>query len=284
MNQSRRRKSRVVVALAAAGLAVPVVIRYPDVAVSFVVLFPLFGLLESRFALRPQRIFRAGWACDAAHFFLNVLPGALLVAVLFATVGTMLRGVVPSGLRATIAAQPALVQLVGTFLLSELGMYWSHRIEHEVPFLWRFHAVHHSSPQLDWLSTQRTHPVDGAIRKLFIIPVFALGFSATCLATYFVVYYFWSFLEHTNMRVRFGPLRWIIASPHFHHWHHADEPGAINKNYAPLLPVFDVLFGTCHLPPRRWPAAYGIPEPVPSDYVGQIGYPFRRREAVLDPS
>jgi sterol desaturase/sphingolipid hydroxylase (fatty acid hydroxylase superfamily) len=283
VNRSPRRKRPAVVALTATVLAVPVVIRYPSVALSFVVLFPLFALLERRFALRPQRIFRAGWACDAAHFFLNVIPGALLVAVLLATVGTMLRGVVPFGLRTTIAAQPVLVQLVGTFLLSELGMYWSHRIEHELPFFWRFHAVHHSSPQLDWLSTQRTHPVDGAIRKLFIIPVYALGFSATCVAIYFVVYYFWSFLEHANIRVRFGPLRWIMASPEFHHWHHADEPSAVNKNYAPLLPVFDVLFGTCHLP-RRMPAAYGTPEPVPSGYLGQIAYPFRAHPAVLDQS
>lgn len=82
---------------------------------------------------------------------------------------------------------------------------------------------------------------------------------------------------HANVRFRLGPLRWLFSTPEFHHWHHAAEPQAINKNYAGRLPLLDLLFGTLHMPRGRRPGAYGIGDPVPSGYLRQMAHPFRRR-------
>src|SRR5262249_16597886 len=79
---------------------------------------------------------------------------------------------------------------------------------------------------------------------------------------------------HANVRWRFGPLRWVLATPQYHHWHHAVEP--VDVNFAVHLPVIDAIFGTLHLPGERWPAAYGLPgAPMPSGYWEQVGYPLR---------
>ena len=84
---------------------------------------------------------------------------------------------------------------------------------------------------------------------------------------------------HANLRFDFGPLRWLMATPQFHHWHHAADPAAVDKNFAVHLPVLDRVFGSYHLPEGQWPAAYGIAggAPVPEGYVSQFTHPFRRQ-------
>jgi sterol desaturase/sphingolipid hydroxylase (fatty acid hydroxylase superfamily) len=238
----------------------------------------LFIAFERVFALRPQRVFRTGWRADVCHALLAFIPVGIMLVVVNATVGATLRGLTPDSTRAAVGSLPFVVQLALVVALCELGMYWSHRLEHEVPFLWRFHAVHHSSTELDWLSTERTHPVDGVFRKLFLVPLYAVGFSVTGLGIYLTVYYLWSFVVHANVRWRFGPLEDVIASPAFHHWHHAAEPEARDTNYAPLFPVFDRVFGTLRRP-GRMPRAYGSDAPVPAGYLPQLAYPFRPRRA-----
>jgi sterol desaturase/sphingolipid hydroxylase (fatty acid hydroxylase superfamily) len=238
----------------------------------------VFIALERVCSIRPQRILRPGWRTDLCHFLLDAVPVTLMLIVLDTTFGQALRQLTPGPLRAAIGALPFVVQLGVVVVLCELGMYWSHRLEHEIPLLWRFHAVHHSSTEVDWLSTQRTHPVDGVFRRLFLVPVYAIGFSVTCLGIYLVAYYLWSFVVHANLRVRFGRLEGVVASPEFHRWHHAAEPDAVDTNYAPLLPVFDRIFGTWRRP-GRWPRSYGCDAPVPAGYVAQLAYPFRTGEA-----
>lgn len=235
--------------------------------------------LERCFSLRRQRVLRSGWRTDACHFLLGALAVGVILLLVNATLGQVLRGLTPEPARAAIGGLPFVVQLSLVVGLAELGMYWSHRLEHEIPFLWRFHAVHHSSTELDWLSTQRTHPIDGVFRQLFLVPLYAIGFPVGCLGIYLTAYYLWSFLVHANLRWKLGPLEGVIASPEFHHWHHAAEPAARDTNYAPLLPVIDRLFGTFQRPggmPRR----YGSDAPVPPGYLPQLAYPFRPHEAV----
>jgi sterol desaturase/sphingolipid hydroxylase (fatty acid hydroxylase superfamily) len=238
----------------------------------------LFIAFERVFALRPQRVLRSGWFTDVCHALFDVLPIAMILALLHSTVGEALRDLTPGPVRAAIGALPFAVALVVVVGLCELGMYWTHRVEHEVPFLWRFHAVHHSSTELDWLSTQRNHPVDGIVRKAFLVPMFAVGFSGVAIGIYLVAYYFWSFVVHANVQWRFGRLEGVIASPEFHRWHHAAELEARDTNFAPLLPVFDRLFGTFRRH-ERLPRSYGSDAPVPPGYVGQLAYPFRASEA-----
>ncbi len=72
-----------------------------------------------------------------------------------------------------------------------------------------------------------------------------------------------------------GPLRWLLASPQFHHWHHANETHAFDKNFAGQLPFLDALFGTLYIPGKAMPKAYGTGDPVPPLYHEQLLYPFR---------
>jgi sterol desaturase/sphingolipid hydroxylase (fatty acid hydroxylase superfamily) len=200
---------------------------------------------------------------------------ALLFAVVI-VVRVAARLLVPAPIRSAVASQPAWLQIAEAMLLGELGGYLGHRAAHAVPLLWRFHKVHHAITEMDWLASSHLHPFDQAfIRSCAIVPVYALGFTVTTLGAFGVVLTVHAFFLHANVRWTLGPLRWVIGTPHFHHWHHALDPEARDKNFAGLFPAVDWLFGTLHIPERRWPACYGIGEPQPRGYLRQLGYPLR---------
>jgi sterol desaturase/sphingolipid hydroxylase (fatty acid hydroxylase superfamily) len=241
------------------------------IALVFVPLEHLVPLHEGR------KLLRKGWLTDLMHYVFSGLlirlglMGVLLVAARAADAA------VPSGLRAGVEGLPLWVQVPLVLLIADFGFYAAHRMFHAVPWLWPFHAVHHSIEELDWLAAHRVHPVDQIVTKAFsLVPVFALGFSEVAIGIFAVLYHWQALLIHSNVRIGFGPLRWLFASPDFHHWHHANEREAYDKNFAGQLPLWDILFGTAHMPAGRLPTAYGVDEPVPSTFHGQIAYPFVR--------
>ncbi len=237
----------------------------------------IFVPLERLVPLRPQqKILRRGWPTDLLHVLAS---GALIKIGITALSALMILAspqLVPAAVRAAVAAQPTWLAFIEILLLADLGFYLAHRAFHKVPWLWRFHAVHHSIEEMDWLAAHRVHPVDQILTKsASLIPIFALGFSPEPLFLFAVMYRWQALLIHSNVRIGFGPLRWIFTSPQFHHWHHANQPEAIDKNFAGQLSLLDLLFGTFHLPGRQTPRFYGTEEPVPDGYVGQLAYPFR---------
>ena len=159
-------------------------------------------------------------------------------------------------------------------MLADTGFYLAHRAFHAVPFLWRFHSIHHSIEEMDWLAAHRVHPVDQILTKsASFVPVFALDFSSTAILIFTLVYQWQSLFIHSNTRIRVGPLKWLLASPQFHHWHHANEREAWDKNFAGQLPLLDILGGTLFMPDRM-PQKYGTDDPVPPLYHQQLAYPF----------
>lgn len=234
---------------------------------------PLEALLPAR---RDKKILRPGLRVDVLHFFLSsVLTrlGLLAVVAVALKIGDW---AMPVALRQGAASLPLWLQVVLCTLIADLGFYAAHRMMHEVPWLWRFHAIHHSSEQLDWLAAFRVHPVDQVIVKgASLLPVFVIGFTTEAIAIASFIYMCQSLLIHSNIRVGFGRLNRIIASPVFHHWHHANEDAACNKNYSGQLALWDVMFGTLHLPRHR-PGKYGVDEKVPPSYADQMFYPFRQ--------
>jgi sterol desaturase/sphingolipid hydroxylase (fatty acid hydroxylase superfamily) len=222
-------------------------------------------------------VFRRGWATDLVHFFVTnlfITAGFLAAAAIFATV---LRVVLGDGLARVVHTQPQGAQVAEGLLLAELLFYWAHRTSHRLGLLWRFHAIHHSITEMDWLAAARQHPLDAVFHRVFVaIPLFLLGFTRLTVGVVVLFAAFNALFIHSNVRFRFGPLRWVVTTPEFHHWHHAKEAEAVNKNFAGGLPLLDVLFGTAYLPKGRVPAAYGIDEPVPGEYLGQLTHPFRR--------
>jgi sterol desaturase/sphingolipid hydroxylase (fatty acid hydroxylase superfamily) len=246
------------------------------IVVAMVVLAIIFIPLERLFALRPHQILRPGWRTDVVHYLINgaALKVGIVVAVI--VVGTLLRAFVPASFRTAIGESPSWAQIVAALAITTVGGYAGHRAAHEVPLLWRFHRVHHSIRELAWLAANHLHPLDQIfVRSAAVLPLYALGFGRLSLGAFVVLTTLQAIFVHANVRLTFGPLRWLIATPQFHHWHHAREPEAYNSNYAGEFPAVDALFGTLYLPAQRWPAQYGIDEHEPAGYLRQLVWPLR---------
>ncbi len=241
----------------------------------------IFVPLERAFArLKEQRIFRAGWRTDLAHFAVSHLAVQITVLLTMAPAAILFEWAVNDRLQAWVAAQPLALQFVAAMFVTDLFAYIAHRCFHAVPLLWRFHQVHHSSELLDWLAASRLHVVDiVATRGFGFVPLYVLGFSESAIIAYLTWTSFQAIFIHSNVRFKFGPLRWILATPQFHHWHHSAT--TYDKNFAVNLPIIDMMFGTFHMPKDAWPDAYGLEgRPVPDGYVKQLLYPLTRRLAM----
>jgi sterol desaturase/sphingolipid hydroxylase (fatty acid hydroxylase superfamily) len=236
----------------------------------------VFVPIELLFARIDQQIFREEWRTDLWHFGASHLLVQLIVFLTMAPAAVFFRWAVAPELQAAVAAQPLVVQFVEVLAVADLTQYAVHRLFHQVPWLWRFHAVHHSSRQMDWLAGSRLHLVDIVVtRGLSFVPLYVLGFAPGAVFAYVLFVSFQAVLIHANVSWRFGPLRWVLATPQYHHWHHAVDP--VDVNFAVHLPVIDRLFGTQYLPRDRWPVEYGLTgAPVPAGYLAQLAYPFRR--------
>ena len=237
----------------------------------------VFIPIERLFARLPhQRIFRKEWRTDLTYFFVSaILVQVTTILTLKPAMVLFAWAVVPE-VQQTVRAWPVLIQFIALLVVADLMQYWVHRAFHAVPWLWRVHAVHHSAEQMDWLAGSRLHLVDVAVtRGLTYVPIYVLGFSDGPLFAYVVLVSAQATFIHANVRFDFGVLKWIFATPQFHHWHHAKEAEAIDKNFAVHLPLIDAMFGTMHLPPR-WPNAYGLADEVaPDGYIRQFLWPFR---------
>ena len=249
----------------------------PDIAAALILLGAAFTLVEHAQPLRAQRpaFRRVGAATDATSFIVDEVLAALGTAAVLAVTVPLSRLVLPSPIPGFLASQPAWLRWAEAFALSEVSGYWGHRLSHQVPTLWRFHRVHHSSPQLDWLAPNRRHPIDLVVARVSSsLPVLVLGFAAPAVVGYFAVKRIQGLLVHANVRWRFGWLERVFATPFFHHWHHSAEPGTWNSNYAGTIPAVDWLFGTLRLP-DRWPQSYGCDAAIPdTGYVARLASPW----------
>jgi sterol desaturase/sphingolipid hydroxylase (fatty acid hydroxylase superfamily) len=241
----------------------------------------VFIPLERMFALRPEQpIFRHGWRTDLTYFFVSSLIIQFTTIVTLKPAEAIFGWIVTSSWRLAIMAQNPFLQLLEILLITDLVQYWIHRMFHRNPILWRFHQIHHSTETMDWLAGSRLHLVDViATRSLTYIPLFALGFSQTAMVMYAIVVTVQATFIHANVRFRFGLFRYLLVTPQFHHWHHSDQPEAIDKNFAVHLPIWDMLFGSFHLPGSRWPETYGVTDTrLPDGFFRQLVYPFKPKK------
>jgi sterol desaturase/sphingolipid hydroxylase (fatty acid hydroxylase superfamily) len=247
---------------------------------SFLFLWLVFWPLERAFPARPgQKVFRPAWLTDVCFFLGQYLVWNGLVFWVLGHFADGLDAVVPAGFRSAVASQSWWLQSIEVVLLSDLCIYWGHRLQHNVGFLWRFHAVHHSAEHLDWLAAHREHPIDTIYTVgLINLPAFVLGFPLETLAWLIAFRGIWAIYIHSNVRLPLGPLRLLIGSPELHHWHHDRDRQA--GNYANISPLMDVLFGTYRCPDRE-PESFGINEPHAKSYLGQMVQPFLLRKRKL---
>jgi sterol desaturase/sphingolipid hydroxylase (fatty acid hydroxylase superfamily) len=237
--------------------------------------------LERIFSLQRQTIFRRQFAVDLGYYFLNGIVPKLLLVFPAALLAWAIRHVMPAAVLSVAGHLPLWARLTAAMFVGEAGYYWGHRWTHEIPFLWRFHRVHHAAEEMDWLVNTHAHPLDIVFSRLCsFVPMFALGLAQPLAGRsldvvpllFLLIGTMWGFLVHANLRWRFGWLREILATPEFHHWHHTKD-GHHNANYASMLPVMDRIFGSWYLP-KEWPTSYGIGEPMNSTLLGQLASPF----------
>jgi sterol desaturase/sphingolipid hydroxylase (fatty acid hydroxylase superfamily) len=239
----------------------------------------VYGALEWCFPnRREQRHLRPRLATDLAFFFgAHLLWLSVEVAGLLA-VRELLVGAVPASVPAVFADQPWLLQAAVVLVAGDLLTYWYHRASHDVPWLWRFHQVHHSTTRLDWLAAHREHPIDGFLTQLAMnLPAFALGVSLEGLAGLIIFRGAWATFIHSNVRLPIGPLRYLIGAPELHHWHHAAV--RTRHNFSNLAPWTDLVFGTYHCPPHQH-HELGVPGLAERGYLGWLVPPAIKADEV----
>ena len=218
-------------------------------------------------AYPKQSVFREEWLVDIVYFlsthlpeqittFLVLLPATRLTAFLGNATLLEVTGRLPWPLRFFLAV-----------LVADLAEYVIHRAFHTVPWMWRFHAIHHSSKALDWIAGSRAHFVEDVVVRGGILIPMMMAFSHDMIVAYLLfvaLHATWTFL----------------IQPRFHHWHHTSQKEAIDKNFAIHFPWIDKLFGTYYFPKDKWPDTYGLSnEPIPRTFWAQTLYPFSRRKA-----
>jgi sterol desaturase/sphingolipid hydroxylase (fatty acid hydroxylase superfamily) len=225
-----------------------------------------------------QGTFRKNWTQDMVYFMSTHLPIQILsfLVLLPATQATKYLGV--PALQALIARMPWLLQFFLAVVVADVAEYFIHLALHKVPFLWRFHAVHHSSKALDWIAGSRSHFVDDTLVRGFILVPMMLGFSQTIILIYLVFVTLHATWTHCN----FGPnAKWLekfLVMPRYHHWHHTSQKEGIDKNFAIHFPWIDKIFGTYYYP-EEWPERYGLDgEEVAPGFLGQTVEPFLGRK------
>jgi sterol desaturase/sphingolipid hydroxylase (fatty acid hydroxylase superfamily) len=237
----------------------------------------IFIFIEKLFALRrDQPVFRPEWQTDLHHFIVNhMIVGFVLLATNL-LVHKLFGWAANDGIRGWVANLNFFVALFVIVLVADLVQYWTHRAYHEVPLLWRLHAVHHSVKSMDWLAGSRQHIIELLItRTLVLAPIYVLGFSKEVIDAYIVIVGFQAVFNHANVSVRLGPLRYVIVTPNFHHWHHSQDREALDRNYAAHFAFLDYLFGTAVKSDREWPEAYGVlGDYVPDGFFKQLAFPF----------
>jgi sterol desaturase/sphingolipid hydroxylase (fatty acid hydroxylase superfamily) len=229
-------------------------------------------------------ILRKGLLLDAAYWFATPIltrcvTGAILAVVLFAAAYFIGFNNIPKDFLVKgfgpVSHQPLWLQCFEILLVSDFVDYWTHRTLH-TSSLWRIHAIHHSPEEMNWISSSRVHPLNDLItRTCQLLPILALGFSAAAIISVVPLVAFYVMFLHANLKWDFGPFRWILVSPAYHRWHHASDLEGIDKNFAGIFPIWDVLFKTAYFP-RVLPKRYGLKgRQIPENLATHLLFPFR---------
>ena len=178
--------------------------------------------------------------------------------------------------RGPLASLPFWGQVAVYMVASDFLLYWAHRAFHGARF-WRFHAIHHSAEEVDWTVAYRFHPVNLWFGSFLVTAVMLfLGISPAVLLFLVPFDTTTAAFVHANLNWTLGPLKYVVATPVFHRWHHTLPDAGGNSNFGSLFSVWDVMFGTFHMPENLLPSRYGIDEPeYPQGFVGQLVHPFR---------
>lgn len=216
---------------------------------------------------------------DIAHTISS--KGTVQLLLLFSgTIGLseLLRPMAEAGHGIWPREWPLAAQVLMGVVIAEFPLYWAHRLGHEWPFMWRFHAVHHSVTKLWFVNTGRFHIVDSLVKVLGSMALLlALGAPVEIVQWLSAITAFIGLLTHCNVDMRCGVFNYVFNTPELHRWHHSKDLREGNKNYCENIMIWDHVFGTFfHEPWRRPPVGIGIKETMPVRFIDQLIWPFTR--------
>ena len=243
-------------------------------------------ILEILFPWRKnQSAFRKDFFLDAFYMFFNFFIFNLIIFNALTKLSSTFFSDVISALGfssfdfISIASFPDSVQLVLIFLVTDFIQWNIHRLLHSVPFLWKFHKVHHSVQEMGFAAHLRYHWMESVVYKsLQFIPLALIGFSVENL---FIVYIFQIIVghfNHSNLNLTYGPLKYIINNPVMHIWHHAKNipPDLNGVNYGITLSIWDYLLKTNYIPSdgKNIELGFNSVELYPENFFKQTVFPF----------
>lgn len=249
-----------------------------DILISAIIFIPIELFLPKR---PDQTKFHAEWRTDLVYFIISHLFIQITAVLIkfpaekaFSTIGL-------GAIQTWVQDIWFLPQLFLALLISDLFQYTGHYFFHKIPYLWRFHSVHHSIINIDWLAGSRIHFVDLIVLRAFsYVPLYVLGFSTSVFNTYIIIVSLQAVLAHTNTRINFGFWKYVFVTPQYHHWHHSANREAFDKNFAIHFPFIDMLFGTYYPIGETWPEKTGLGETkFPKGFVRQFVFPFIKNPA-----
>lgn len=245
----------------------------------------LFAVLSHFWACNPGRPWwrKRGLATDLCYWFVIPLLTRFLRIGLLVFGAAWLFGITNAEAlvefyhdgHGSLAQLPLWLQGVIFLIAADFMMYWIHRGFHRPP-LWDYHAVHHSSEDLDWTSAARFHPVNiflGSVLSDVVLLLAGISPNVLVFLGPFTIAH--AAFAHANLNWTLGPFKYVIAGPLFHRWHHTTAAQGRERNFAATFPVFDLMFATYYMPKDQVPDVYGVAEPVPPSFSGQLLYPFR---------
>ncbi len=215
-------------------------------------------------------------------FFIPVITRFLRIGMLIVGAALLFRITTADGLVAfyenghgPLAALPLVAQMLVFLVGEDIILYWTHRLFHGEK-MWKYHAVHHSSEELEWISAARFHPINLFLGTVFAdVVLLVAGVSPNVFLVLGPLTIAHSAFVHANLDWTLGPFKYVIAGPVFHRWHHTAADRGGEKNFAATFPVLDLIFGTFYMPEGELPDNYGIADRTfPTSFTGQLAHPF----------
>jgi len=276
----------------AAGIAETVWSFLPS-ALAFALAFSVLSLFSSQ-ACNPGRKWwlNPGLATDVCYLLIVPFVAPYMRMSLMIAGAALLSGVMSTAEiadyfargRGPLGGLPFWGQVGVYVVASDFLLYWNHRMFHGAT-MWRYHAIHHSAEEVDWTTAYRFHPVNLWLGSFLVTAVMLyLGLSPAVLLMLVPFDTTTAAFVHANLNWTLGPLKYIVATPVFHRWHHTAPDQGGERNFGSLLAIWDIAFGTFHMPTGRLPVRYGVDEAgYPQDFVGQLVHPFRQLIAPARP-
>ena len=272
----------------AAAIGVASLAMAKGMAVSVILPSVLFVSIVWVALLERVRPYRPDWNRARGDLLADALylPTTAAVAALIrpavATAGVGIAGWISARFGASLwpVHWPLLAQLLLSWVVVELFAYWPHRWLHEVPWLWRLHATHHSPQRLYWLNATRAHPLEHVFRSCFnMLPLALAGAGSELLALQAITDAVVGLFQHANVDIRLGPLNYVFSAAPVHRWHHSRSRAEADHNYGDNFIFWDLVFGTYYHPREREVEALGIAglDAFPKGYLEQLVSPLRWR-------